>query len=232
MANAPSNLNPVFTASRGSFDCSKGSPRFAFPLKNLFSAPLRLGGRNCPGQECDRINPRLHRFAAAWLATIVSVVALCAGDARAELPGDHPEFAAVRAILDANGLTKKAVEGVSIIENGHIVGLYLQEGGITHLTEHVGKLPKLRKLHLYGDRELGLPMLREISPAIGNCIEMEELLLNQNDLTTLPDEIARLENIRLLSVADNRLRNLSKVVTDWAIRFDPKGLAAQASEEN
>lgn len=146
------------------------------------------------------------------------------------LPADHPDVKAVRAILDANGLTQKAVDGVSIIENGRITGLYLQEGGITELTDDVGKLTALRKIHLYGDRSLPHPLLQKISPAIGNCTEIEELLLNQNELTTLPVEIARLKKIKNLSIADNRLRDLPPAVIEWINRFDPKGLADQKSK--
>lgn len=145
----------------------------------------------------------------------------------AALPPDHPDVKAVRAILDANGLTKKAVDGVSVIENGRIVGLFLQEGGITELPDQIGTLTALRKLHLYGDRNLLLPRLKKISPAIGRCTNLEELLLTQNELETLPAEIANLQQLRNLSIADNRLHDLPPAVVKWAQRFDPNGLADQ-----
>ncbi len=71
-----------------------------------------------------------------------------------------------------------------MVRGGRIVGLYLQEGGITELPE-----------------------------AIGN-------------LTTQPVEIARLQELRILSIADNQLQNLPPAVVQWAGRFDPKGLLA------
>ncbi len=145
----------------------------------------------------------------------------------ATLPPEHPEAKAVRAILDANNLKAKTVEGVSVVENGRIVELFLQETGITNLTEEIGVLTALRKLHLYGDRDLGEPLLKTISPAIGKCTAIEELLVNQNDLTTLPPEIANLKNLRLLSIADNHLANLPPGVMAWAEKFDPKGLKDQ-----
>ncbi len=143
------------------------------------------------------------------------------------LPANHPEAKAVRAILDANNLKAKTVEGVSVVENGRIVELFFQETGITNLTDEIGELTALRKLHLYGDRDLGEPLLQTISPAIGKCTAIEELLLNQNELTNLPVEIANLQNLRLLSIADNHLTNLPPSVTAWAEKNDPKGLADQ-----
>jgi len=141
------------------------------------------------------------------------------------LPATHPDAQAVRAILDANGLKDKAVSGVSVVKNGRITELFLQEGGIAELPEAIGKLTALRKLHVYGDRSLPLPRLKKISPAIGQCTEIEELLLNQNDLTTLPIEITRLQKIKNLSIGDNPLSALPPAVREWAQRFDPKGLA-------
>ena len=143
------------------------------------------------------------------------------------LPASHPDVKAVRAILDANGLTQKEVEGVSAVENGRIVKLYLKECGVTKLPDSIGVLTELRLLHLYGDRKLGLPLLKTIDPAIGNCTKIEELLLNDNDLATLPDSIVKLGKLTHLSLGNNRLAGLSPAVTDWAGRFDPKGLEMQ-----
>ena len=143
------------------------------------------------------------------------------------LPAVHPDMQAVRAILDANGLTKKTVESVSVVEGGRIVALYLQEGGVTELPEAIGKLEALRLLHLYGDRKQPYPLLKKISPALANCKKLEELLLNQNDLEILPAEIAVLVNIKTLSLADNKLKKLPAEAEKWAKRFDPKGLLLQ-----
>lgn len=141
-------------------------------------------------------------------------------------PG-HPDYKAVRAILDANGLKQKTVESVAVVEGGRVTRLYLQEGGVRNLTAAVGTLTELRVLHLYGDRSLSLPLLETISPAIGRCTKLEDLLLNQNDLKTLPAEIARLTRLKSLSLADNRLKDLPDAVAAWAKRFDPQGLAQQ-----
>ncbi len=143
------------------------------------------------------------------------------------LATDDPEYQAVRAILDANNLQQKKVASVSMVEDGHIVALYLQEGGVTKLTDDIGKLRHLRTLHLYGDRELDLPLLQHLSPAIGKCTRLEDLLLNHNELSSLPKEISRLKKISSLSLADNKLKDLPSAAQRWAEKFDPDGLKQQ-----
>jgi hypothetical protein len=143
------------------------------------------------------------------------------------LPADHPDYKAVRAILDANGLTDVKVEGVSAVENGRITKLFIKEIGVEKLTSDIGTLTELKVLHLYGDKKQSLPLLKSIDPAIGNCTKLEELLLNDNDLTSLPDSIANLKNIQICSLANNRLQNLSPQVQEWASHVDPKGMGMQ-----
>jgi len=156
-----------------------------------------------------------------------SVASAGAQDAAQTLPPDHPDYRAVRAILDANGLTKKKVEGVAVIENGRVVELYLQEGGVRVLGDEIGRLAQLRKLHVYGDPELGLPLLEKVSPELARCVHLEELLLNGNDLSALPEELADLRKIRVLSVADNRLGPLPPRLEAWIKRHDPVGSSRQ-----
>jgi hypothetical protein len=148
------------------------------------------------------------------------------GEKAETLHPNHRDYKAVRAILDANGL-KKNVEGVAVVKKGRVVELFLQEGGIKTLSEAIGTLTELRVLHVYGDRNLSHPLLETISPAIGRCTKLEDLLLNHNELRTLPKEIARLKRLKSLSLADNRLKDLPKEVAAWARKFDAKGLADQ-----
>ena len=147
----------------------------------------------------------------------------------ATLPATHPDAKAVRAILDANNLKEKKVESVSVVKNGRIVSLFLQEGGIVELTDAIGALTELEVLHVYGDRNLPHPLLKKISPAIGNCTKLQDLLLNNNELTTLPAEIAKLQKLTSLSLADNKLADLPPAVAAWAKKFDPKGMEQQAA---
>lgn len=144
------------------------------------------------------------------------------------LPPDHPEYRAVRAILDRNGLRDSTVEGRIQVRDGHVVGLFIQEAGVTMIPDEIGRLSKLERLSCYGDRTLGQPLLRYISPKIGKCTALRELLLNHNDLTTLPAEITALTGLQSLSLADNRLSDLPAPVRTWVARFDPRGLSRQA----
>jgi hypothetical protein len=134
----------------------------------------------------------------------------------------HPDYVAVRAILDKNALTKKTVESITVVENGRVVKLYLQEGGLAELTDEIGVLTDLRLLHLYGDRALGLPLLKKISPAIAKCTKLEELLLNNNDLTTLPAEIVGLKKLRSFTVDDNPIKGLSPALSQWVKAHEAK----------
>lgn len=145
----------------------------------------------------------------------------------ATLPATHPDVKAVQAILDANGIKGMNWASISVVERGRIVKLLLHECGVTNLPSSIGALTELRALHLYGDRSLSKPFLKTIDPAIGKCTKLEELLLNNNDLTTLPDTVINLTKIKVLSLADNHLQNLSQPVGAWAKRFDPKGLNMQ-----
>lgn len=151
-----------------------------------------------------------------------------AAQAAETLPPDHPEYRAVRAILDRNGLRAATVEGRIQVRDGHVVGLFLQEAGVTVIPDGIGKLPKLERLACYGDRALDNPYLRSVSPEIGKCSELRELLLNHNDLDTLPREITALSKLETLSLADNPLRALPADVAAWAARLDPKGLSRQS----
>ncbi len=127
----------------------------------------------------------------------------------------------VRAILDHNGLTKKRVAGSSVVENGRIIELYLQECGIKELPPFIGELTELRKLHLYGDPELGYPLLMKVPPEISKCTKVEELLLNDNELSRLPETMVSLKNLKTLSLGNNKISSLSGPLKSWADQMDP-----------
>ena len=143
------------------------------------------------------------------------------------IPASNPEYKAVRAILDANGLKEKTVESLAIVRDGHIVELRLQEGGIREIPDAIGVLTSLESLHVYGDPRQSLPLLIKISPAIGKCTQLRDLLLNDNNLCMLPVEITGLQNLQSFSIANNHLAYLSPVLLAWVKKFDPKGLESQ-----
>lgn len=215
-----------------------------YDMGAILSDDFRAGRVYCPEYSKDPadVHPDLEagqealakgfilavRDALAWQGGGGAVGGKPAATSKPEsLPADHPESKAVRAILDANGLTAKQVDGVAVVRKGHIVELFLQEGGIAKITDDIGALTQLERLHVYGDRNLPHPLLSSLSPAIGKCTRLEDLLLNSNELSTLPVEITRLTRLKTLSIADNRLAALPPAVEAWAKRFDAKGLALQ-----
>lgn len=219
-----------------------------YDMGAILSDDFRVGHVYCPEYSNDpaEVHPNAaagnEALAKGFLLVLRDAFRLPAGEAGAVgkpmkdsgvagAPAVQPippaEYRAVRAILDANGLKAKQVEGVSVVRDGHIVELYLQEGGVTVLPEAIGVLTSLEKLHLYGDRSLPHPLLTSISPAIGKCVKLQDLLLTSNELSTLPVEIAKLQSLTSLSLADNRLRDLPPEVLAWARRFDAKGLVGQ-----
>lgn len=152
-----------------------------------------------------------------------------AAPAAETLPPGHAEYQAVRAILDHNQLASVQVDGVTVVRGGHVVELLIQESGVTAIPDAIGALTHLERLHCYGDRELKRPFLQTISPAIGKCRALKDLLLNDNDLATLPAELAGLDQVERLALAGNRLRDLPPAVAAWAKRLDPSGLAKQTA---
>jgi hypothetical protein len=141
--------------------------------------------------------------------------------------GGNADSAAVRALLDANSVSR-AVDGVAVYDSTRrITGLYLQEAGVSMLTAHIGQLTELKLLHCYGDRLLGYPLLTSVSPAIGQCTKLQTLLLNQNNLASLPVEITALQSLTNLSLGDNQLCTLPDTTKNWATAYDADWAATQ-----
>lgn len=134
--------------------------------------------------------------------------------------GGRADRAAVRSLLDANSLTNKQVDAISVYQNDRITKLYLQESGVTNITADIGRLSELDLLHVYGDRALGYPLLSQVSPEIGNCTQLTELLLSQNGLTNLPSAITNLTRLTICSIGDNFLCEADPVWESWADVYD------------
>ncbi len=60
----------------------------------------------------------------------------------------------------------------------------------------------------------GFPSLKSLSPDIGRLDGLFQLVLTQNDLTTLPDEISQLSMLKHLDVSQNRISNLPIALYD------------------
>jgi hypothetical protein len=142
--------------------------------------------------------------------------------------GGNADSLAVRAILDANGLFAKTVGGTAVFDStGRVVTLFLQEGGTTQLTSHIGQLTELQTLNCYGDWTLSFPLLISVAPEIGNCTKLTTLKLNINNLASLPVEITKLKNLTNLSLGDNQLCSLPDTIKNWATMYDPDWAATQ-----
>ena len=138
----------------------------------------------------------------------------------------HADRLAVRAILDANNLTNKQVDSISVYQNDRITRLYLQESGVSNLTSGIGQLSELNLLHVYGDRALGHPLLSRVAPEIGSCTKLTEMDLSQNSLTNLPVAITNLTKLTICSIGDNLLCG-SYVWENWADTYDSDWRATQ-----
>jgi hypothetical protein len=134
--------------------------------------------------------------------------------------------AAVRTLLDANGLTNKQVDAISVYDKDRITKLYLQESGISNITANIGQLSELSLLHVYGDRALPYPLLTQVSSGIGGCLKLTELLLSQNSLTNLPTAITNLTKLTICSIGDNLLCG-SYPWENWANTYDSDWRASQ-----
>ena len=147
------------------------------------------------------------------------------------IPSNSIDARAVRIILDSNGLTDVKVADVAVVEGGRVVGLYLQELGVEEIPEYPQTLfflDHLKTLHLYGNRDLHLPLLKKLPYKINECVHLEELLVQHNDLGTLPPTFAQVPNLKTLSLADNHLRNLPAAVVEYTTRLDPQGMTQQS----
>lgn len=72
----------------------------------------------------------------------------------------------------------------------------------------------------------------DLSPAVGVLDGLEELELDDNRLTTLPEEVAELEDLEDLSVDNNRIDSLSQVVETFVSSLDSAWEMVQNREVN
>lgn len=189
------------------------------PARPLYIGRDPFGQARCFSGWLDDLRLLPHALPAAELAAGVT-------RGRAALS----DRAAVRAILDANGLTNRQVSASAVFDDERVTRLYLQECGLRRITADIGRLDQLRLLHAYGDRTLGYPLLAEVAPELGACARLEELLLNQNALAALPEALSGLTQLRALSLGENRLPELSPALAAWATRFDPHWRATQTAK--
>jgi Leucine-rich repeat (LRR) protein len=66
----------------------------------------------------------------------------------------------------------------------------------------LGRLPKLKELHLEGDHFVQIPS------EISMLASLESLYLNNNQIQELPKEVFKLKKLKYIDVTNNRMPNI------------------------
>ncbi len=100
------------------------------------------------------------------------------------------------------GPSKYAICG-TIIENDHVVELWIYKWGLKIIPNSIGRLYTLEKLIL-SDNEL-----EEVPSSIGTLVNLKELNLSYNNLDNgVPASLGRLRNLKKLDLSGNRMEKL------------------------
>jgi Leucine-rich repeat (LRR) protein len=115
-----------------------------------------------------------------------------------------------RLSLRSNRLAMpKSALGSELSGMAKLVELDLSRNKLPELPQALTSLVKLRCLNMEHNHLYGLP------PRILECLSsMQELRLNDNDLTILPDEIGNLKRLKLLTLHENALVRLPQSVRE------------------
>lgn len=115
---------------------------------------------------------------------------------------------AVRAILDSNRLIAYSVDLVTDSSGGRIVSLYLGHCTMPRIPDDIGRLTALKRCYLC------IVKATYISPAIGNCTQLDSLHLYDNSLDSVPSTIGNLKSLKVLDLRQNRLASLPLTITE------------------
>lgn len=148
---------------------------------------------------------------------------------------DYSDTLALRAILDANGLTAiKAGDPTILVMtlvggNVHrIKELTLINKGITVIPARIRELTALQTLRLDTNNITLLP------PEIGACTSLVRLQISNNQLTTLPAQISGLHSLQTLILSHNAITSLPSTLWTMTsleqLRLDYNQLASLPAE--
>jgi leucine-rich repeat protein SHOC2 len=148
---------------------------------------------------------------------------------------DMSDTLALRAILDANGLTTISAGSPSILVmtlvggNVHrIKELTLQNKGITIIPARIKDLTAMQILRLDTNNITALP------PEIGSCTSLVRIQLSNNQLSTVPTEISSLHHLSGLVLSHNSItalpQSLWNITSLEQLYFDYNQLTAIPAE--
>ncbi|MFX1258288.1 MAG: leucine-rich repeat domain-containing protein [Promethearchaeota archaeon] len=119
---------------------------------------------------------------------------------------------ALKDLVDLIGKNIPLVEKIEYntfgvkMEADKVVGLGLNNRGLSTLPESIGNLSSLKELDLRYNKLTTLP------ESIGNLSSLKELDLNHNKLTTLPESITKLESLQTLNLGWYQLTTLPESI--------------------
>jgi hypothetical protein len=133
---------------------------------------------------------------------------------------DYSDTVALRALLNANGLT--TISAGTPVGNPPTIVMTLQDGNMHRITEltlnsknitvissHIKELTALRILRIDSNSIASLP------PELGQCTSLVWVEITNNLLTTLPAEISALHRLQTLKLSFNRISSLPS--TFWTL---------------
>lgn len=144
------------------------------------------------------------------------------------------DFAAVRKIIDACGLTGTSTQDITETENGRVIALNLKNNdiskdGISFIPSEIGQLTELKVLDCSGNiidsipsaigsltilQKLDLQSNRivAIPPEIGKCVNLTSIDLRHNRIVRIPPEIGNCKKLTTLQLWGNKLTSLEEAV--------------------
>ncbi len=182
------------------------NPQLTGPLPPSLTS-LSLTDLRYAGTGLCSMNTQAFRI---WLATIASHEGTgreCAYTERDALEILYYATGGDDWTNNTNWLTDAPVSSwhgvVGTDRGGSVTWLNLLSNGLTGtLPPELGNLRRLRRLSIYGNRELSGP----IPPELGNLGNLEDLTLFDNQLTgTIPSELGNLANLESLNLGLNQL---------------------------
>ncbi|MFH0921165.1 MAG: leucine-rich repeat domain-containing protein, partial [Fibrobacterota bacterium] len=112
------------------------------------------------------------------------------------------DYARVRAILDANGLTSTTVQSVTSWSNHRVVTLNLPNKGLTTIPDDIGSLKEMKTLSLNGNA--GLTALPD---TMRNLTKLEYYYIYSTKITSLP-AVSAMTNLKYLWAFADSLTSL------------------------